>query len=105
MDCGLRTMGGSSGNLGNSRFAGMSERGGDEGANTAGRWLNSRWRLGGGGGIRQVFGIRQVSNLHRIHRRERRVEDGWRRAKVRRNSRVSESWRHVGGKVVADEVA
>ena len=84
----------------------MSERGGEEGANTAGRWLNSRWRLdGGGGGIRQVFGIRQVSNPHRIHRRERRLEAGWRRAKVRRNGRVSESWRRVGGKVVVDEVA
>ena len=27
----------------------MSERGGEGGANTAGRWLNSRWRLDGGG--------------------------------------------------------
>ena len=36
-------------------------------------------------GIRQVIGIRQVSNPHRIHCRERRVDDGWQCAKMRGN--------------------
>ena len=54
--CELRKWEGSSGNSGNSGLAGMSERGGEEGANTAGRWLNSRWRLDGGGGGGGGFG-------------------------------------------------
>ena len=41
-------------------------------------------------GIRQVIGIRQVSNPHRIHRRERRVDDGWQCAKVRGNGADSQ---------------
>ena len=60
-DRGLRVAddggGGSSGNSGNSGFAGMSERGGEEGANTAGRWLNSRWCLDGGGGFGRCSGF------------------------------------------------
>ena len=41
--------------------------------------------------------IRQVSNPHRIHRHERRVNDGWQCAKVRGNGaesrRTGVAWR------------